>query len=64
MAYKWESVIDREVPTSGKITDEIRKTVVAQAERYRGSVRIATGHFYTDEEYELRRRTVRSTPMP
>ncbi len=41
-----------------------RKKVAKLANTHRGSVRIASGRYYTKEEYEARRKRILNTPLP
>lgn len=57
------AILDREPPHI-VITEENRRETLRMAERCRGSVRIAAGRFYTDEEYEEKRRRIYGTTLP
>lgn len=60
----WHEVIERDMPEQPKITEEIRRETIAQSGRFRGGVRLATGTFWTDEEYQRLRTEVMNTPLP
>jgi len=60
----WRSVIRRNMPEQPKITDDIRRHTIEHSARFRGSVRLSTGAFWTDEEYERERDKALSTPLP
>ncbi|MBI4778126.1 hypothetical protein HY792_04325 [Candidatus Desantisbacteria bacterium] len=57
-------LIEKDFPSMGSITEEVRKQVVNESYRYRGSVRISTGRFWTTKEYEENRKRVYSTKLP
>jgi hypothetical protein len=61
---EWREVIGRNMPEQPKITEEIRQHTIKQSARFRGSVRLSTGTFWTDEEYQRRRTEVLNTPLP
>lgn len=52
----WREVIDIDLPEAVPVTEKTREQIVASANnpRFRGhgSMRIATGRFYTDREFE------------
>ena len=59
-----ENILFKDFPQL-KITDEVRNDVLQHPIRYTNyDVRIRTGQFYTDEEYEQRRIKILSTPLP
>jgi hypothetical protein len=60
----WRAVIEKDMPEQPKITEEIRQQTIAHSDRFRGSVRLSTGRFWTDEEYQERRKKVLNTPLP
>ena len=47
-----------------KVTSKTRANTISESNRFRGSVRIALGRFYTDDEYEKRRKRILNTPLP
>ncbi len=59
----WKNLIDKPFPDIGPITDDIREQTTKYIHRIRGSVRIALGRFFTDEEYELYRNN-QLKPLP
>lgn len=62
----WREVIFEDFPEI-RITDRTRTTMRRAAESARyliNNVRIATGRFYTDSEYEARRSRILNTPLP
>lgn len=59
----WKEVIDVDFPEIGPITEKTREITL----KYNGScdsVRIATGRFYTNEEFEAYKKEVLSRPLP
>ena len=58
------SVIDVPLPTPKKVTAKSKELTIKESHRFRGSVRITCGKFYTDEEFESRRKRILSTPLP
>ena len=48
----WQDVIEVPFPQLGPVTEETRQAVQEDAERFRGSVRLRMGQFYTDAERE------------
>jgi len=65
MSFKnLNDVIDAPAPIPSNITDKTKEVTQAESHRFRGSVRIALGKFYTDEEYEARRKRILNTPLP
>jgi len=62
----WREVIFEDFPDM-KITEQTRDVMrrAAQSGRYLiNDMRLATGRFYTDSEYEARRAKILSTPLP
>jgi len=47
-----------------KIDEKTREITMKLANRFRGGVRISTGRFYTDKEWENKREKVLSTALP
>jgi hypothetical protein len=60
----WREVALRDMPEQPKITDAIRDETMKESARFRGSVRLVTGLFWTDEEYKRLRQQVLETPLP
>ena len=60
----WQNLIDVDLPESKPVTEKAREQTTRFANRFRGSVRIATGKFRTDREYEEYRTRVLNTPLP
>jgi hypothetical protein len=60
----WSDVLERDMPEQAKITNEIRRQTAQQSDRFRGSVRLSIGHFWTDDEYQQFRNEVLNTPLP
>jgi hypothetical protein len=60
----WRAVIGRDMPEQPRITEEVRQQTIAQSARFRGSVRLSMGAFWTDDEYERARAEVLSKPLP
>jgi hypothetical protein len=61
---KLVDLVDRDFPESGPVTSEARDAAKKLAGRFRGSVRVSTGRFWTDEEYQRHRAAVLRTPLP
>jgi hypothetical protein len=59
-----KAVIDMSPPLPKKVTSKTREHTVKESHRFRGSVRITYGKFYTDEEFESRRKRVLNTSLP
>ena len=60
----WIEVIDEEMPQLGAITEKARERILENAAHFRGSMRISTGRFWTDAEYQKYREKVLNTPLP
>jgi len=60
----WSKVVTRDMPEQPQLTNAIRDETTKEATRFRGSVRLVTGTFWTDEEYERLRKEVMETPLP
>lgn len=56
-------LLDKPYPDIVPIRDEDREKSRKLSEHYRGSVRLATGHFVTDKEYKERRKVLKK-PLP
>lgn len=61
---EWFEVIDTDLARHVPITEKTRELAKEEAFRFRGSVRVSTGRFSTDAEYEERKQRVMSTPLP
>ena len=62
----WREVIFEDFPDM-KITEQTRDAMrrAAQSDRYLiNDIRLATGRFYTNLEYETQRAKILSTPLP
>ena len=59
----WKNLIDVDMPQLGPITEQTRRQAIQYNHRFRGSVRIALGKFWTDEEYE-KYREEQLKPLP
>lgn len=59
----WRRVMDADLPPV-RITEKTRQTTKDNALRFRGNVRLSTGRFKTDDEYEAWRRKVLAMPLP
>jgi hypothetical protein len=64
LGRNWKDLIDVDPPKDTPITEETREQAQKEACRYRGSVRISTGRFYTDQEYKEKREKILNTPLP
>ncbi len=60
----WTEVVDEDLPASCPITQRTREMTKEYSGRFRGSVRVSTGRFWTDQEYEEYRKRILSTPLP
>jgi len=60
---EWNQVMETDFPRI-VITQKTKETTLRESTRYRGNVRISTGRFWTDEEYEERRKRILNTPLP
>ena len=59
----WKDLIDEDLPSCA--VDELTKdTVEKESSRFRASMRIIKGMFWTDREYEEYRSRVLGTPLP
>jgi hypothetical protein len=61
---RWNEIVSRDMPEQPAITKSVRSETLKEASRFRGSVRLVTGTFWTDEEYQSERTKVLSTPLP
>lgn len=59
----WKQYIDRSIPPI-VVTKEVREETKREADRFRGSMRISQGLFYTDQEYADMRREELSHKLP
>ena len=59
----WPEWLSKDL-TRQAVTDLAKETTREATSRFRGSVRMSTGRFWTDAEYEKRRRKVLNTPLP
>jgi hypothetical protein len=57
-------LVDSDFPDPGPVTDKTREITRREADRFRGSVRLSLGKFWTDKEYEEYRKKVLNTPLP
>jgi len=60
----WTEVVDRDMPDTSIITSEMRSDTIENTGRFRGSVRLAMGLFFTTEDYERKRKRILETPLP
>jgi hypothetical protein len=60
----WRDIVDRPMPEQPRITEKIRSETLKESARFKGGVRLATGRFWTDEEYERARNKVLTAPLP
>jgi len=60
---QWFEVLEVILPPP-RITEETRRYTIENAQRFRGGMRISTGRFWTDREYEEYRARVLNTPLP
>ena len=60
----WKEVMDLDFP-GGNITHKTRQTMIEADKKYLiNDTRLATGRFYINVEYELRRERILSSPLP
>lgn len=60
----WRRVLDADLPRIGPITERTRQVTLQHRYRLTGSVRVALGRFFTDDEFAKYRQRVLSTPLP
>jgi hypothetical protein len=61
---KWQDVIDDKLPGIGTVDDKFRQRVKKESNRYRGSIRLSTGRFYTDDEFTARKQKIARMKLP
>jgi hypothetical protein len=61
---EFNRLVDEDFPDPGPITDKVREITQKESGRFRGSVRLSLGRFWTDKEYEEYRKKVLNTPLP
>ncbi len=59
----WKKVIDSSIPPV-VVTEEVREETKRDSGRFRGSMRISTGLFYTEQEYADMRREELKHKLP
>jgi len=59
----WKKYIDKPIPPI-VVTEEVREETIRESARFRGSMRISTGLFYTDREYADMRREELKHKLP
>lgn len=59
----WKKYIDQSLPPI-VVTEEVRDETVRESARFRGSMRISQGLFYTDQEFAETRRDELSHKLP
>ena len=57
-------LINADFPDMKPITKNTKKDVINNSSSYRGSVRLSTGRFFTDSEYQNKKKKVLNTPLP
>ena len=57
-------VLDDESLDDQPVTEAALREIEKNAGKYRGSVRLAIGRIYTDQEFEQRRQRVLAQPLP
>ena len=60
---QWTEVVDLDMPPRGPVTARAREYSLREARLFRGGVRISTGMFWTDREYEAWREKMLNTPL-
>ena len=60
----WDEVVFEDIPEPGPITEDVVKKVKVDSNKYRGSVRMASGRIWIDEEFEKYRREILNRPLP
>jgi len=63
-ANTFSEVMNHEYPNVFPITQKTISVTLQESQRYRGSVRLALGYIWTDEEYNKFRQEVESKPLP
>jgi len=61
---KWQDVIDEKLPGIGPVDDKFRQLVKRESNRYRGSIRLSIGRFYTDKEFTARKQKNARMKLP
>jgi hypothetical protein len=61
---EWSEVLYSAFPALGEITDAARETTRLHSQRFRGSMRMSTGRFYTTDEYNQKRKEVLAKRLP
>lgn len=57
-------LVDKDFPKIRPVTGTVRERIKEQSILYRGSVRLSTGRFLTDEEYLARRIKILEMQLP
>ena len=60
----WSESIDIDLAARQPITEKTREVARKAAGRFRGSVRVSMGRFYTDEEFEAKRKRYSADNLP
>jgi len=61
---KWASVVEEDFPPRHPITARTKQVVKKKARHFRCSMRVATGRFYEDVDYDAWRERILSTKLP
>lgn len=64
MRFNVKAILDTSPPLPKKVTQKSKEHTIKESRRFRGSVRIGCGKFYTDDEFEAHRKKILSTPLP
>ncbi len=59
-----KNIIESAYPDFTPVTNATKRINEKNSSRFRGSVRMSTGRFYTDADYEAKRKIILSTPLP
>ena len=60
----WHDLVRTDFPKIGPITPKTIADIEKEKHRFRGGFRISTGRFWTDDDFDNRRRKVLSTDLP
>lgn len=62
--FRWQDMVYQPFPKDAPITNETVETTKKFSSRFRGSVRLARGMFWTDDAFEQRRKIILETKLP
>ena len=61
---KKEQLIKIDFPDYSLITEDVREKTKVNSSHFRGGVRLLTGRFWTEKEYNERRKKILNTKLP